>query len=70
MALFRLFKLAVNALGLVVAWGMVDMGADPTFGLAVVFVIFGGGEIVETYLAESGFEDLRQAGTNGGTDDE
>lgn len=70
MVLFRLLKLAFNALGLVVAWGMVDMGADPTFGLAVVFLIFGGNEIVETYLAESGFEDLRQARTTRQRDDE
>lgn len=61
MTMFRLLKLAVNALGLVVAWGMVDAGADPTFGLAVVFVIFGGGEIVETYLAEAGFQDFRRS---------
>ena len=64
MALFRLVKLAVNGLGLAVAWSLVDMGGDPTLGLVIVFMIFGGGEIVETYLAESGFEDLRRTETD------
>lgn len=58
MALFRIFKLVVNALGVLVAWGLVDMGADPTLGLITVLFIFGGSEVVETYLAESGIQDL------------
>lgn len=58
MAMFRLLKLIVNAIGVLVAWGLVDMGADPTLGLVVVLFIFGGAEVVETFLAESGIQDL------------
>lgn len=70
MSVFRFLKLGLNALGLVIAWSLVDMGGDPTLGLIIVFLIFGGAEIVETYLAESGFEDIRLAVRRSEADDD
>lgn len=58
MTLYRYLKLAFNTLGVAGAIYMVSQGAPPSYGIAVFVLIYGGGEVLETFLVSAGFHDL------------